>query len=122
MGDTASAAAAALSSRNWRRVESILAGPFIVGRTPWSAADAPVGFSEIAGGRFGWAKSRSRGTRADQGVRPTSCGEMDHLAGPFEYGLKQHIGPAGAVFPAAELFGRVADPIHAGDENHAHRS
>jgi hypothetical protein len=31
-----------------------------VGRTPWSAADAPVG-----------PNSGSRGTRADQRVRPT---------------------------------------------------
>jgi hypothetical protein len=36
----------------------------IVGRTPWSAADALVGL-------FGRRKSGSRGTRADQGVRPT---------------------------------------------------
>jgi len=36
--------------------------PLQVGRTPWSAADALVGFSSCRG---------SRGTRADQGVRPT---------------------------------------------------
>jgi anhydro-N-acetylmuramic acid kinase len=36
----------------------------IVGRTPWSAADAPVGL--VPGG-----KSGSGETRADQGVRPT---------------------------------------------------
>jgi hypothetical protein len=37
-----------------------------VGRTPWSAADAHVGL-------LGLDKSGSRGTRADQGVRPTIC-------------------------------------------------
>jgi hypothetical protein len=36
----------------------------IVGRTPWSAADAPVGL-------FGRRKSRTRGSGADAGVRPT---------------------------------------------------
>ena len=36
----------------------------IVGRTPWSAADPLVGL-------FGRSKSGSRGTRAEQGVRPT---------------------------------------------------
>jgi tetratricopeptide (TPR) repeat protein len=35
-----------------------------VGRTPWSAADAPVGLSEQPG-------SRTRGSGADEGVRPT---------------------------------------------------
>jgi hypothetical protein len=42
---------------------------------PLFAADPPVGLSGshgvIAWGRFGWAKTGSRGTRADQGVRPT---------------------------------------------------
>jgi hypothetical protein len=34
---------------------------FVVGRSPWTAADALAGL----------VKSGSRGTRADQGVRPT---------------------------------------------------
>ena len=41
----------------------------MVGRTPWSAADAPVG-SGSGDGRVGCVE-RVRGTRADQGVRPT---------------------------------------------------
>jgi hypothetical protein len=39
----------------------------MVGRTPWSAADAPVGL----GGVIFLAGSGSGGTRADLGVRPT---------------------------------------------------
>ena len=35
-----------------------------VGRTPWSAADALVGMLSLS-------RSGSRGTRADEGVRPT---------------------------------------------------
>jgi hypothetical protein len=35
-----------------------------VGRTPWSAADAHVGL-------FAWRPSRTRGSGADGGVRPT---------------------------------------------------
>src|ERR1035438_4750720 len=38
----------------------------LVGRTPWSAADALVGLS-------GQSKSRTRGSGADEGVRPTKC-------------------------------------------------
>jgi len=48
--------------RSWHRT---------VGRTPWSAADAPVGFSSWM--KLTWlAISGSRGTRADHGVRSTS--------------------------------------------------
>ena len=49
------------------------AAPGVVGRTPWSAADAPVGLLLArAGANFAGAEgSGSRGTRADQGVRPT---------------------------------------------------
>jgi hypothetical protein len=46
--------------------------PLMVGRTPWSAADALVGLPTAGCGWCHWAKSGSRGTRADQGVRPTS--------------------------------------------------
>jgi len=41
----------------------------VVGRTPWSAADAHVGFLD---GLILLQKCGSRGTRADQGVRPTN--------------------------------------------------
>jgi hypothetical protein len=44
---------------------------FLVGRTPWSAADALVGWS-VWTTLIPLEKSGSRGTRADQGVRPTS--------------------------------------------------
>jgi len=47
-------------------LRSALARVSVVGRTPWSAADAPVGLT------VGSVKSGSRGTRADQGVRPTA--------------------------------------------------
>jgi hypothetical protein len=40
-----------------------------VGRTPWSAADALVGLLLVLMSASG---SGSRGTRADQGVRPTT--------------------------------------------------
>ena len=43
-----------------------------MGRTPWSAADALVGLSWLSTGLNPRAKCGSRGTRADQGVRPTS--------------------------------------------------
>jgi hypothetical protein len=43
----------------------------LVGRTPWSAADAPVGLADMGPDVRPMAKSGSRGTRADQGVRPT---------------------------------------------------
>jgi hypothetical protein len=42
-----------------------------VGRTPWSAADAPVGLFRSWMSLISLAKSGSGGTRADQGVRPT---------------------------------------------------
>jgi hypothetical protein len=42
---------------------------FLVGRTPWSAADALVGLVGLR--LIALAQSGSRGTRADQGVRPT---------------------------------------------------
>jgi hypothetical protein len=41
-----------------------------VGRTPRSAADAPVGLRNMGQADFVGEK-RSRGTRADEGVRPT---------------------------------------------------
>src|ERR1022692_2056426 len=56
--------------------------PAAVGRTPWSAADAPVGI--LLHGRTAgpggparrhlapWTNGGSWGTRADQGVRPTT--------------------------------------------------
>jgi hypothetical protein len=43
-----------------------------VGRTPWSAADAHVGLLLVFVNACG---SGSRGTRADQGVRPTNAVE-----------------------------------------------
>jgi ATP-dependent Lhr-like helicase len=45
---------------------------FLVGRTPWSAADALVGMLSLA--RIG-----SRGTRADEGVRPTTVAHTSTL-------------------------------------------
>jgi hypothetical protein len=42
------------------------------GADPWSAADALVGLRGPGNGWFHWAEGGSRGTRADQGVRPTS--------------------------------------------------
>jgi hypothetical protein len=53
--------------------ESAQLAPF-VGRSPWTAADALVGslgFDEA----FSLQKSGSRGTRADQGVCPTTASE-----------------------------------------------
>ena len=44
---------------------------FAVGRTAWSAADAPVGVVVIPISLIHQLESGSRGTRADQGVRPT---------------------------------------------------
>src|SRR5580658_4768492 len=62
------------------RVRSVCHDPIdsavIVGRTPWSAADPPVGLSGIASGdeervqgdpRGPGGPARTRGTRADQG-------------------------------------------------------
>ena len=43
----------------------------MVGRTPWSAADALVGLVRRFKDLILRGKSGSRGTRADQGVRPT---------------------------------------------------
>jgi hypothetical protein len=45
----------------------------IVGRTPWSAADAPVGPREPMGVLRQW-NNGSGGTRADLGVCPTIFG------------------------------------------------
>src|ERR1039458_10246827 len=42
-----------------------------VGRTPWSAADAPVGLVVVPISIIHQRESGFRGTRADQGVRPT---------------------------------------------------
>ena len=42
----------------------------MVGRTPWSAAGPLAGFLKIGSGLLR-ENSGSRGTRADQGVRPT---------------------------------------------------
>ena len=47
----------------------------LVGRTPWSAADALVGLSWLSEDVILRAESGSRGTRADQGVRPTDSSE-----------------------------------------------
>jgi hypothetical protein len=44
----------------------------MVGRTPTSAADAPVGLLRADAADFVGEK-RVQGTRADQGVRPTIC-------------------------------------------------
>ena len=44
---------------------------FAVGRTPWSAADAPVGLVVVPISLIHPRESGSRGTRADLGVRPT---------------------------------------------------
>jgi hypothetical protein len=51
----------------------------VVGRTPWSAADALVGLPTAGYGWSHWASGGSRGTRADQGVRPTSYAGMEAL-------------------------------------------
>jgi hypothetical protein len=45
---------------------------WLVGQTPWSAADAPVGLVGPPISLIGRQKSGSGGTRADQGVRPTN--------------------------------------------------
>jgi hypothetical protein len=47
----------------------------ICGQTPWSAADALVGLFRLEG-LICLAKSGSGGTRADQGVRPTTTPEF----------------------------------------------
>ena len=51
----------------------------VVGRTPWSAADAPVGFAGIQRDLDSRADGGSGGTRADQGVRPTRTQPVDTL-------------------------------------------
>ena len=51
-----------------------------VGRTPRSAADAPVGLAPAGDGWSHWATSGSRGTRADLGVRPTQPTAVTELA------------------------------------------
>jgi hypothetical protein len=43
----------------------------MVGRTPWSAAGPLAGFLKVGNGLILRENSGSRGTRADQGVRPT---------------------------------------------------
>ena len=44
----------------------------MVGRTPWSAADALVGPPQWRKRLIRRAKSGTRASRADQGVRPTA--------------------------------------------------
>jgi hypothetical protein len=53
--------------RSHRRKQLFLDGR-AVGRTPWSAADALVGLLVMS---IKYLRCGSRGTRADQGVRPT---------------------------------------------------
>ena len=36
-------------------------------------------------------------------------------------GVQQHVGAVGAVLPARQLVRRMADAVHAGNEDHAHR-
>ena len=60
----------------------------IVGRTPRSAADALVGLPTAGYGWCDWAKSGSRGTRADQGGRPTSYAGFSVLRKLNDIGLK----------------------------------
>jgi hypothetical protein len=43
----------------------------MVGRTPWSAAGPLAGFLKVGNGLILRENSGPRGTRADQGVRPT---------------------------------------------------
>jgi len=52
----------------------------MVGRSPWTAADALVGLSRVRKRSIIGTKSRSRGTRADQGVRPTNSSAFLILA------------------------------------------
>jgi len=47
-----------------------------VGRTPWSAADPPVGLVLAPMSLIHREASGSRGTRANQGVRPTLGGAL----------------------------------------------
>ena len=52
----------------------------MVGRTPWSAADALVGLPQWRKRLILRAKSGTRASRADQGVRPTNPAAF-HLLG-----------------------------------------
>jgi hypothetical protein len=45
----------------------------MVGRTPWSAADAPVGLLALCMMLISFARQRDGASRADLGVRPTIC-------------------------------------------------
>ena len=45
----------------------------VVGRTPWSAADAPVGLLALCMMLIPLARQRDEASHADQGVRPTIC-------------------------------------------------
>ena len=48
----------------------------VVGRTPWSAADALVGLPRRCKNLILRTRNGSRGTRADEGVRPTISGKI----------------------------------------------
>ena len=73
----------------------------IVGRTPWSAADAPVRIPPAGDGCSPWAKSVRSG-RADQGVRPTRPTAVTEWL-RFAHSFFRHSCPpsraAGAVGP-----------------------
>ena len=53
-----------------------------MGRTPWSAADALVGLLSMHEPDFVVERSGSRGTRADQGVRPSAPPLITEIAAP----------------------------------------
>jgi hypothetical protein len=53
-----------------------MASRALVGRTPWSAADALVGLPRRCKNLVLRTKNGSRGTRADEGVRPTISGKI----------------------------------------------
>ena len=48
-----------------------------MGRTPWSAAGPLAGFLKVGNGLILRENSGPRGTRADQGVRPTKVDRFE---------------------------------------------
>src|ERR1019366_5220448 len=97
--------------------------PTIVGRSPWTTADALVGLPWLP------AKSGSRGTRADQGVCPTNGSsqpshhahdeEQHHASQQHPRGVAADIAGLQPLEHAADSARAIADAVHrAIDQRH----
>src|ERR1017187_5863222 len=93
-------------------INSLYRGPVLMlrGADPWSAADAPVGLLGACVRLICWIDSGTRASRADQGVRPTTLGQLVLHTGCL---LHQGLPPLANVFFPNSKCSRM-EGIHTG--------